>query len=409
MRTKRDQRVLVLLQNGAINKDYRVKQEIFTLLDAGYKVSVICPASPDGAEWSHDGVKVYYYQPAPDSDSPLSYIYEYLYSFMQTFRLSLKALRETGFDVIHACNPPDFFFLLAKLYKPFGKKFVFDQHDLSPELYLSRFSDPKKFFYRMLLYLERFSYKTADAVITTNESYKRIAIERGKKNPEQVFVVRNGPYYDETVTARTNSALKDGREYMVCCIGEISPQDGVECLVGAANHLINNKGRRDITFNIVGSGASLPDLKRMVNEMGIEDYVRFPGWISEPDELYEYLLTTDVCVSPEPRNPLNNHSTFIKVLDYLSAGKPIVAFDLEETRVSAGDAALYASPNDETDLAEKIESLIEDPELRLKLGKIGRERVEKLLDWKHTKPVLIQAYNKVAGIQEGLRLEKEVV
>ncbi|MBE0447292.1 MAG: glycosyltransferase family 4 protein [Actinobacteria bacterium] len=406
--TKQDQRVLILLQNGAINKDYRVQQEIFTLLDAGYKVSLICPASPDGVEWNHDGVKTYFYQSAPESSGPISYLYEYQYSFILTLWLSLKVLRETGFDIIHACNPPDFFFILAMLYKPLGKKFVFDQHDLTPELYLSRFSKPSLLLYHLLLFMEHWSYKVAEAVITTNESYKRIAIVRGKKKPEQVFVVRNGPYYDRTITATVNPALKNGREYMVCCIGEISPQDGVEYLILAANQLTKVKGRQDITFNIVGSGASLTDLKRMVNEFGIEDYVNFPGWISDPRELYQYLVTADVCVSPEPKNPLNDHSTFIKVLDYLAAGKPIVAFSLKETRVSAGEAALYALPNDEVDFAEKIGMLLDDPDLRSRLGNIGRKRINKTFDWEYIKPVFIDAYRKVTGVEAESRLEKEV-
>jgi len=408
MVNKKDTRVLVLLQNGAINKDYRVQQEIFTLLDAGYKVSLICPASPDGIVWGRPGVKTYYFDPAPDGDGLLSYINEYRYSFLKMLKMSLRALRETGFDLIHACNPPDFFFTFAMLFKILGKRFIYDQHDLSPELYLSRFSKTNRVLYRGLLMMEKLSYRTADVVITTNESYKRIAVKRGGKKPEQVFVVRNGPYYDETVTARSNTELKAGRKYMVCCIGEISPQDGVEYLVLAADYLIKVKGRKDITFNLVGSGAALEDLKRLVTRLGIEDFVRFPGWISDRNELYEYLLTADVCVSPEPRNPLNNHSTFIKVLDYLAASKPIVAFDLEETKVSAGEAALYAMPNDERDLAEKINELIEDPSLRSRLGRIGRERVDRMLDWKHTKPILVDAYKNVVEVKLKPQFKKEV-
>lgn len=405
--TKHKQRILIMLQNGAINKDYRVKQEIFTLLGEGYDVSLVCPSSSDGVEWKHESVRTYYFTPAPDSKGPLSYFYEYQYSLRKIIKLSWRVYRETGFDIIHACNPPDFFFLLAMFYKPFGKKFVYDQHDLAPELYLSRFNKPRRLLYRILILMELLSYRFADAVITTNNSYRNIAIERGRKNPSKVGVVRNGPYYDGTVVASFNKELKRGRRFMACYIGEISPQDGAEYLVLAAQHLINVKERYDITFNIVGSGASLDSLKQMVSEFGIEDYVFFPGWISDPAELYEYLVTADICISPEPRNPLNDHSSFIKVMDYMAAAKPIVAFDLKETKVSAGDGALYAIPNDKSDFADKIELLLDSPELRIKLGRIGRTRIDDGLDWAHSKASLIEVYRKVVGAPVGAAINFE--
>jgi glycosyltransferase involved in cell wall biosynthesis len=399
--TKRKQRVLVMLQNGAINKDYRVKQEIFTLLDEGFDVSLVCPASSDGVEWQHQGVKTYYFAPAPESQGALSYFYEYLYSLRKLAKLSWRVYRETGFDVIHACNPPDFFFLLAMFYKPLGRKFIYDQHDLAPELYLSRFCNPSRILYRALLLMEYLSYRLADAVITTNNSYREVAIRRGKKDPAKVSVVRNGPYYDGTFTAKFNPGLKRGRPFMACYIGEISPQDGAEYLIKAAYHLIREKGRSDVTFNVVGSGASLDLLKKMVNELGIGDYVFFPGWISEPTVLYEYLVTADVCISPEPHNPLNDYSSFIKVLDYMAASKPIIAFDLKETKVTAGDSAVYAVPNDERDFAEKIAMLLDSPTMRKKLGQTGRARIDSSFNWAYSKANLAELYRQVTGVNAG--------
>jgi glycosyltransferase involved in cell wall biosynthesis len=258
--------------------------------------------------------------------------------------------------------------------------------------------------------MEFLSYKFADAVITTNNSYRKIAIERGRKNPSKVGVVRNGPYYDGTVVARYNPGLKHGRKYMACYIGEISPQDGAEYMVLAAHHLVKVRGRSDVTFNIVGSGASLDLLKRMVAEFGIEDYVLFPGWISDPATLYEYLVSADVCISPEPRNPLNDHSSFIKVLDYMAAAKPIVAFDLKETKVSAGDGALYAIPNDEVDFADKIALLLDSPELREMLGRAGRARIDDGLNWANSKVNLIEIYRRISGMQmdTGLNFEEKL-
>jgi glycosyltransferase involved in cell wall biosynthesis len=399
--TKRKQRILVMLQNGAINKDYRVKQEIFTLLDEGFDVSLVCPASSDGVEWRHQGVKTYYFAPAPDSKGVLSYFYEYLYSLRKLAKLSWRVYRETGFDVIHACNPPDFFFLLAMFYKPLGRKFIYDQHDLAPELYLSRFLKPSRILYRALLLMEYLSYKLADAVITTNNSYREVAITRGRKDPAKVGVVRNGPYYDGTFSTKLNPDLKKGRPFMACYIGEVSPQDGAEYLVKAAYHLIREKGHSDVTFNIVGSGASLDLLKKMVKELNIGDYVFFPGWISEPTVLYEYLVTADICISPEPRNPLNDHSSFIKVLDYMAASKPIVAFDLKETKVTAGDSAVYATPNDERDFAEKICMLLDSREMREKLGRIGRSRIDNSFNWSNSKANLVELYRQVVGVRAG--------
>lgn len=386
--------VLILLQNRALCDDLRVEQEALALTGAGYKVCVICPKK-EGQEntvnlGGNNEIQVYSYPALTQSDGMLSYALEYLYSGVSMFVLSLKALRKPGFDVIHACNPPDIFFIVGKIYRLLGKKFVFDQHDLSPELYLSRFSRPRKFVYRALLFLEKLTYKTADAVIATNTSYKEIAVSRGRVSPERVFVVRNGPL-EVPDDVDPDMSAKKGHRFLVYYMGEISPQDGVDCLVRIANYIIK-KGRTDIYFLVTGDGASLNDVKKMAHDLGLDEHVGFTGWISDRKLLYKLLSTADVCIAPEPKNPLNDHSTFVKVMDYMAAGKPVVAHDLKETRITAQDAALYARPNDVVDFAEKIEELLGDECRRVEMGEFGRQRIKEALSWKYARVALINAY-----------------
>ena len=386
--------ILVILQNGPIEDDLRVQREILALRDSGYRVSLVCPdVGLSKKRLDTGGVHFLRYPPPRLGNNLKSYIGEYLYSWLQTAKLSFKAYKEVGFDVIHACNPPDIFFPLAKAYKFLGKKFVFDQHDLSPEMYLSRFSSANTKLYKILRFLEFLTYKTADAVLVTNHSYKNIAATRGKIPLGQVYVVRNGPYLRFSEPAVFNEELKKGHKFLVCCMGQMAPQDGVDYLLRAADYLINRKGRKDICFALVGDGSSVGDLKQMAEELSISEHVVFTGWIRDQELLRSYLATADVCVSPEPRSSFNEYSTFIKVLDYMSAGKPIVAFDLPETRTSAGDAAFYAEPNDEEELAKKIDLLLADEKLRHRMGHYGKERVENALLWEHSRPNLVKAYN----------------
>lgn len=388
--------ILVILQNGPIEDDLRVQREITTLRDSGYRVSLICPDIASGeSRLDIEDIRFFRYPPPNPGDNLKSYIGEYLHCWIQTARLSIKAYKEVGFDAVHACNPPDIFFPLGAFYKAFGKKFVFNQHDLSPEMYLSRFSDANSKLYKTLRLFEYLSYKTANAVLVTNNSYRNIAAKRGKISRERIYVVRNGPYLRFSEPATFNAELKKGHKFLVYCMGHIAPQDGVDYLLRAADYLINRKGRKDICFAVVGDGSAMPELRQMAGEASISEHIVFTGWIRDWELLRSYLATADICVSPEPKSSFNEHSTFIKVLDYMSAGKPIAAFDLPETRASAGEAALYAEPNDEVELAEKIEVLLADDELRHSMGKYGKKRVESTLLWEHSKPNLIKAYDNL--------------
>jgi len=276
----------------------------------------------------------------------------------------VKILFSEGFDVIHACNPPDTFFLLAAFYKLRGKKFVFDQHDLCPEVYRARFGSPRSnLLLKGLSLLEKLSYKTANLVIATNESYKRIALERGKVREENIFVVRTGPDSEKLKQLESEPELKRGRKYMVCYLGVMGPQDGVDYFLRAAEIITKNHERNDILFVLIGGGDSFNELKRLSIELGLQEHTLFTGRISD-SELVRYLSTADVCVGPDPKNELNDNSTMNKIMEYMAMGKPIVSFDLKETRFSAGDAALYAWPNDTEDFSNKILELLGDENKR---------------------------------------------
>jgi glycosyltransferase involved in cell wall biosynthesis len=393
-------RVLILVENLTLPFDRRVWLESKALTAAGYQVSVICPTgAPHTAPYEClEGVHIYRYKEPPPTQSRLSYIWEFLYCWVLTAWLSLKVWRERGFDVIHACNPPDTFWLLGLFYKIFGgKKFLYDQHDLCPELYLSRFGEGRGFLYRALLWLETLTYRTADLVIATNASYRENAIQRGKVPPDRVVVVRSGPETARFRNVAGDDKYKRGRRYLVSYLGVMAPQDGVDYLLRSIR-IIKDRGRDDICYTLIGSGDSFQDLVRMTKDLDLEAEVEFTGRI--PDEDVERILSSsDVCVGPDPKNPLNDVSTMNKILEYMAVGKPVVAFDLIETRYSVAEGALYATPNEEEDLAGKILELIDDPERCRQMGEYNRRRFRETMAWEYSKRELVRAYDQLMGVQ----------
>jgi len=391
----RPRRALILVENLPVPFDRRVWLESKALTQAGWQVSVICPKGTGfaAAYEELEGVAIHRYDPPPPTRGALSYLWEFAYCWVQTAWLSLRVARGRGFDVLHACNPPDTFFLLGAFYKLWGKKFLFDQHDLSPEVYVSRFGR-EGFWYHGLRLLERLTYATSDLVIATNESYRDTAIRRGWLAPEDVVVVRSGPESGRFVGMAPDPALKRGRTYLVAYLGVMAPQDGVDFLLRAAQILLETRGARDVSFTLIGSGDSFDDLQALTTELGLDDVVSFTGRI--PDAEVEAILSTaDVCVGPDPKNPLNDVSTMNKILEYMALGKPIVAFDLRETRYSAGDGALYARPNEESDLADKIDQLLRDPARREEMGAYNRERFKQGMAWDYSRVRLIEAYDRL--------------
>jgi len=390
-------RVLIIVQNLPVPFDRRVWLECQTLRDAGYDVTVVCPRGKDtGAYQVVDGVTIHGYRPYAPGGSALGFVLEYAYSFLATLRLALKARRRGRFDVVQACNPPDIFWPLARWFRlRDGSKFVFDHHDLCPELFQSRFPHGSPLALKGLRLLERATFRTADRVTSTNQSYRRVAIRRGGKAPEHVSVVRTGPDPQAMQPAAPVASERRGREHLVAYLGVMGPQDGVDVALAAADHLVHTLGRTDVSFTLMGGGDCQPELVAERDRLGLQDYVELPGRV--PDEyVADVLSTADVGLSPDPLNPLNDVSTMNKTMEYMAYGLPVVAFDLVETRVSAGEAAVYADPESgPVGFAEALVRLLDDPEARMLMGKLGRERIEDQLAWEHQAPSYLAVFDEL--------------
>lgn len=388
-------KILFLVENLPSPFDRRVWQEANALSEQGAIVSIICPTGK-GFEKKFEiinNIYIYRYNLFFEANKSLGYIFEYSIALLSTFYLTLKCLFTKGFDVIHACNPPDLFFLIAIPFKIIGKKFIFDHHDLNPELYLAKFNR-YDFFYKMLVIFEKLTFKLSDISIATNNSYKNIAINRGKKKPEDVFVVRSGPSLESFKKTDSNFYLKKGRKFLVGYIGVMGKQEGINYLIDAVSYIVNKKMRMDIHFICVGGGTELEALKNYAKEKGCDDYITFTGRISD-EELLIALTTCDICVNPDEFNEMNDKSTMNKIMEYMALGKPIVQFDLLEGRYSAQAASLYAKRNDYADFAEKIIFLINNPLMQKKMGEFGFNRMQNELEWKYQKEILYDAYRKV--------------
>jgi glycosyltransferase involved in cell wall biosynthesis len=307
--------------------------------------------------------------------------------------LALKVWRRHGFDAIHACNPPDLIFLVGLFFRLFGKRFLFDHHDLNPELYEAKFNR-RDFFWRLMCLFERWTFRLADVSIATNQSYRQVAIERGGMPADKVFVVRSGPKLDRLRIEPAVPTLKQGKAFLVGYVGVMGKQEGLDLLLQSIAYLVNDKQRTDIHFGLIGGGTELEALKIMAADLGVADYVTFTGRVPDAD-LLAMLNTADVCVNPDIANPMNDKSTMNKIMEYMALGKPIVQFDLTEGRYSAQDASLYARHNDTVDFANKILQLLDDPVMRERMGAFGRARVEQELSWDHEVPGLLAAYEQL--------------
>jgi len=337
----------MIVENVPAPKDRRVWPEAITLRDYGFQVSIISPKGVSECRESYacvDGIHLYRYKIPAIGHKYIGYAAEYGVALLMTFWLSMRVLFRHGFDVIHTANPPDIFFIIGLFYRIFGKKFVFDQHDLSPELFQVLFKKRSNLLYKLMRFLEWCSYKTAHLVIVTNVSQKRFAIERGHCRADRVFVVRNGPDLRQWKLAGPQPELKRERPYLLGYVGFMSVQDGVEYALYALHDLVHKRGRQDVSLVLMGEGASAPALRILAHELQLDEYVNFTGWISKEDVLC-YLTVTDIGLIPDPKKGLNEFSTMLKTMEYMAIGKPLVAFDLAETRFSAQDAALYATPN----------------------------------------------------------------
>ena len=389
---ERPRGVLILVENLPVPFDRRVWQEALALRAAGYTVSIISPRAPgyDKGYELIDGVHIHRYRPAPEAETARGYLLEYGKALSATFLLTWKVLFARGFDVIHACNPPDLFFLIGAFFKLFGKKFVFDHHDIGPELYEAKFGRRDRL-YRLLVLLEYLTFRTADVSLATNASYREIAITRGRMRPSNVFVVRSGPSIERMRIMPPDVRLRRGRRFLVGYVGVMGEQEGVDGLLEAVRYIVRDLGRTDVHFALVGGGTSLESMKALAKRLGIAEYVTFSGRV--PDELMLRVLNTaDVCVNPDRANAMNDKSTMNKIMEYMALAKPIVQFDLAEGRFSAQNASLYARPGDNRDFAEKIVALLDDSEKRSAMGEFGRRRVLDQLEWRRQVPALLAAY-----------------
>jgi glycosyltransferase involved in cell wall biosynthesis len=389
--------VVIVVQNLPVPFDRRVWLECGALRRAGHEVSVICPRGPgDPRHHVVDGVHIHTYAPHRDHASAVAYLSEYAWSFAATAVLLARVRRRRGpIDVLQVCNPPDLFFpLAAPLRRRDGTRFVFDQHDLCPELLESRYPDRFRALHRALRWVERRTYAAADHVIATNESYKLVAMTRGAKRADEVTVVRTGPDPDRLRRRAADRSALRGRRHLVAYLGVMGPQDGVDLVVRAADIVVNRMGRHDIAFTLVGSGDSLPALKAEVARLGLDDVVHFTGRVPD-DEVARVLSSASVGLSPDPKNPLNDVSTMNKTMEYMAFELPVVAFDLVETAVSAQDAAVYVTDGDIEGYAQAIVELCDDPERRRRMGAYGRDRVERHLAWHHQAAAYVGVYERL--------------
>ncbi len=391
-------RVLMIVENLPVPFDRRVWQEATTLRDHGYEVSVI---SPKGRGYTRghetiDGIAVYRHPLPFEATHWYGYLVEYGLALAFQFALAWRVWFTRGFDVIHACNPPDTIFLVASVFKILARRrFIFDHHDLSPELYAAKRGRAGGVLHRVLLRLERMTYRLADVAIVTNESYRKVALTRGGMTPDRVFVVRSGPDLTRLAPRPPNEAVRNGRRYLVAYVGIMGLQDGVALLLEAIRHVVHDRGRDDVQFALVGGGTEFDRVAGLVRSLRLEEHVTLTGLLPPySDLLLDILATADVGVSPDPPNAMNDKSTMNKTLEYMAFGKPVVQFDLTEGRVSAGEASLYASGEDPHDLGDRIVELLDDEAMRTYRGRLGRDRIERVLSWEHQQPVLLKAYER---------------
>ncbi len=387
-------RVLILVENLSVPFDRRVWQECRSLSSAGYVVVVVCPQGRDVDRAPYElreGVEIHRYPLTPAEGGLIGYVREYLCALWHTRRIARALGRESDFDVVHACNPPDVLLLAAWSLRRRGAALVFDHHDLVPELYSSKFGRSGGLAFRLLLMSERLGLSLADVILSTNESYRRVALDRGGKRPEDVFVVRNGPDLARLRAAEPDLSLRRGRRHLLAYVGLMGRQDGVEHALRALALL--RARREDWRVIFAGDGEALPEMQVLASGLGLDDAVEFVGRLDD-DGVRTLLSTCDLCLAPEPKTALNELSTLIKVAEYMAMSRPIVAYDLAESKVTAGEAAVYARPNDESSFARCIDELLDDEGRRAAMAEAGRARVEQALSWDFSEQSLLAAYDR---------------
>ncbi len=397
----RPEHVLIIVQNLPVPLDRRVWLECQALRSAGYDVSVICPKGPgDPGYQVLEDVHLYKYRPAPEARGLIGFVIEFVYSWLRTALLSLQVWRRQPMTIIQACNPPDTYWALALLWKLRGVTFVFDHHDLNPELFISRFGEPagglRKVEYAGLLWLERMTFKTAARVICTNESYKAVAVRRGGRRPAEVTVVRSGPDTTRMRPIYPVAPASGQRTFTLVYLGIMGPQDGVDIVLEVMNELVHARGRTDVRATLLGFGDCYEDLRTRCTELRLDDVVTFTGR-ADKAMIADHLSVADVGLCPDLKTPLNDLSTMNKTMEYMAYALPSVSFDLVETQVSGGDSVLYVPSGDIGAFADAVERLMDDPELRAAMALRARERVASELDWRPQAAAYLGVYGEVTG------------
>jgi glycosyltransferase involved in cell wall biosynthesis len=402
-------KVLIIVENLPVPFDRRVWRESQALREAGYHVSIIAPREVgQPSREVIDGVSVYRYSAFHADGGFASYVLEYLVALFMSFWLTVVVLCREGFDVIQICNPPDLLVFAALPFKLLGKRIIFDQHDVCPEIYQAQRNmaeGDRSLILRALFFFERLTYVLSDVVMVVNESCRRVALSRGLMRSADVFVVRNGPSRDSVLEIRPNPALKEGRRYLLVYVGMMGPQDGIDVLLRVVRHLFVRYRREDFHVRIVGGGTVLEQMQRYAQTLEIQSMVTFTGRVQHK-EVLESIASADVCLCPDPKTPLSDKCSLVKSIEYMSLGKPFVAFDLEEVRRSAGDSALYAESGGEDEFAAKVNALLSNDDLRRTMGERGRERVLHGLTWEHSKEALHAAYDRAHRRAEDKRAEQ---
>lgn len=387
--------ILILVQNLPVPFDRRVWQEALALTSAGFQVHVICPATKDYPRRCEiiEGIRIYRYAPWLEAGRAVGYIAEYGVAILAQLRIALRIRLRYRIKIIHACNPPDLLFLVALPLMALGGRLIYDHHDACPELMIAKGHPERSTLVRLVKLFERVTYRLAAVSIETNESYRQIALSRGRAAHDDVFIVRSAPAAGRFANSRPDEKWRRGKKYLVAYVGVMGIQDGLDYLIDAATVMVEERGQRDVQFVLVGAGPEFPRLVKRVHSLGLDEIIAFTGRLSD-DELGAVLKTADVCVNPDEANVMNDISTMNKVLEYMSVGKPIVQFDLREGRFSAGEAGLYAVRNDPTSMADCIMSLLDDQEMRSGMGELGQRRLSLELSWELQVPELLAAYRR---------------
>jgi len=397
---RRQARILLIVENVSLARDHRLQKQVTTLISNGYGVEVICRRDPGNHEW--DGARVHEYRAPADAGSKLGFVREYGHSWVMAAWLTAKVFITERFDAMQVSGTPDIYFTIGTPFKLLGRPLVLDQRDLSPELYEVRYGRRDGIVYRALCWLERATYRAADHVITVNGSLEQVAYTRGKVPPGDVTVVGNGPVVERTCKRPPRLELKHGRRFLCCWLGLMGPQDRMDVALRAIDHLVNVIGRTDCHFAFVGDGETRSAARQLATELGIQDWVSFPGWAKE-DDAFTYLSTADVGLEPN----LEEIVSPVKGMEYMAFGLPFVAFDLKETRALAGEAAAYATPGDVTGFAELIDRLLDDSPRRAEMGKIGRQLFEERLSWNRQEGPYLEVYRRLLSRRRRNRLSRK--